>query len=409
MSEYTDLSFETECGQYEFDRFVDSHELGSLLQQTKWPLVKANWDSRRIVVRQNGEIKASAQILIRRIGLGFSLFYIPRGPVIDYKDRELCRFFFTQLKKWASKQRAAFIKIDPLVIDTRVTPDGNEEREINDDVIAMLKELGFIHHGRTMTFEETVQPRSQAVIDLACIRKPDKKLRYYLNNARKKGVKVMRMKEDGVPLFSMLEEKTSDRKNIALRSKDYFENLMKVYGDHANISIAYLDLEESLLSEQQRLEKLHVQLGNPQYKEAKKAEIGEQIASVEKSLEVLGQMKTKYGQRAYISGALIIRSDRFSELLYAGMDEELSIYRSNTSFQDAVDWAKENGCAYCNLGGVEGDFNDHLAGYKRLYQPNFESYIGEFDLPVFKPVYYAVSKMIPAVRKLHTVLARRKK
>ena len=35
MSEYTDLSFETECGQDEFDRFVDSHELGSLLQQTK--------------------------------------------------------------------------------------------------------------------------------------------------------------------------------------------------------------------------------------------------------------------------------------------------------------------------------------------------------------------------------------
>ncbi len=100
MSEYTDLSFETECEQDEFDRFVDGHELGSLLQQTRWHFVKANWNSRRIVVRQNGEIKASALILIRRIGLGFSLFYIPRGPVIDYKDHKLCSFFFTQLKKY---------------------------------------------------------------------------------------------------------------------------------------------------------------------------------------------------------------------------------------------------------------------------------------------------------------------
>lgn len=409
MKDYKVLRFETDCLQQEFDEYCEQHPHGSLLQESAWSQVKANWESYRVAVRDEEGICAAAQILSRRIGLGFHLFYIPRGPLIDYSDTWLCRFFFSHLKDWAKEKKAAFIKIDPLILDSKVSADGTEEHDLNPEAVEQLKKLGFIHHGRTMKFDDTAQPRTQAVIDLTRERKPDKKLKYYLNHAKKKGVKVMRMKEDGVALFTKLEEKTANRKNIALRSEEYFRTLMHVYCDKANISIAYIDIEDSLASENARLEQLNKQIQNPQYKEAKKAEIAEQIASTEKSVDVLKQMKEKYGKTVYISGALIIRSGQYSELLYAGMDEDLSIYRSNSSFQDAVDWAKENGCRYCNLGGVEGTLDDSLTGYKKLYSPDFESYIGEFDLPVIKPVYYAVDKLIPAVRKINTVLARREK
>ena len=409
MKDYTRLIFETDCSKEEFDAFAENHPNGSLLQESRWAEVKSNWDSCRVVLRSENEIVAAAQILIRRIGLGFSLFYIPRGPLLDWSDEKLCAVFFERLKKFGHERKAAFIKIDPLVIDSRVSADGETEDDLGSEAIEILKNYGWIHHGKTMRFEDTVQPRSQAVVYLGTNRKKDKKLKYYLNHAKKKGVQVMRMKADGAELFAKLEEKTADRKNIALRSQEYFEHMMKVYGEDANISIAYINIDDSLKNENERLVSLNTQLENPQYKEAKKAEIREQIASVEKSISVLSEMKEKYGNTAYISGALIIRSGRYSELLYAGMDEELGIYRSNNSFQDAIDWAEENGCKYCNLGGVEGTLDDSLAGYKKLYGPDFESYIGEFDLPVYAPVYYAVSRLIPAVRKFHTVLAKRSK
>lgn len=408
METKTFLRFETECGADEFDAFVENHPAGSLLQESKWAAVKSNWDSCRIVVRKDNQICAAAHVLVRNVGLGLKFFYIPRGPLVDFNDEEVCRFFFDNLKKYAIRKRAAFIKMDPLILDSRVTAEGEKETDLGNGVIEKLKGLGMVYRGKTMKFDETVQPRTQAVIDLTRERKQDKKLKYYLKHAAKKGVRVMRMKAEGCELFARLEEKTSSRKNIALRSKEYFENLMKVYGDEANISIAYINIDESLKQENEKLAKLNQQIENPQYKEAKKAEIREQITSCEKSIEVLKEMQQKYGTTAYISGALIIRSGSYSELLYAGMDEELGIYRSNNSFQDAVDWAKENGCRYCNLGGVEGTLDDSLTGYKKVYGPDFESYIGEFDLPLIRPAYYAAEKLIPAARKLHTILAKRK-
>lgn len=401
------LYFDTNCGKDEFDQFVEEHPYGSLLQESRWAEVKSNWDHFRIAVRDETGIRASALVLSRKIGLGLKLFYLPRGPLIDFNDQALCNFFFSELKKWSRSQRAAFIKIDPLIPASNVHPDESVEEDLNTEVISRLKDYGFIHHGLTMRIDETVQPRTQAVIDLSKNLKPGKKLKYYLKNADKKGVKVIRMKEDGVDLFSSLEQKTADRKNIALRSRDYFKNLMSVYGDNANISIAYLNITEALRQNEERMEQLKKQLSNPQYKEAKIAEINEQITSVEKSVGLLKSLREKHGDIAYISGALIIRSAQYSELLYAGMDEELSIFRSNTSFSDAVDWAKEHGCRYCCLGGVEGTLDDSLTTYKKVYSPDFISYIGEFDMPVIKPVYLLVSKLIPAVRNFHTFIAKR--
>lgn len=401
--------FITDCNLKEFDAFVEQHEAGSILQESSWAHIKANWDCYRVVMKDVGGIQAAAQILSRNIAFGYKLFYIPRGPVMDYQNRELCSCFMHELKVWAKKKHAAFIKIDPLILNSYVGPDGSSEEHLNEDIISMLEEFGFIHHGLTMGFEETVQPRSQAVVDLIRPIKMNKKLKYYLNHAGKKGVRVQRMGAEGVDLFARLESLTAERKNIALRSRDYFQLLMDTYKENADISIAYINIPETRQEEEKRLEQLKKQQNNPQYKAAKLQEIQEQIDSTEKALQVLSEMHQKYGNIVYISGALIIRSNHFSEMLYAGMDEDLSIYRSNSSFQDALDWARENGCRYCNLGGVEGTLDDSLSAYKKLYSPTFESYIGEFDLPINTVLYLAVTRLLPAVRKFHTFAARRKK
>ncbi len=404
------FTFTTECDADEFDAFVENSENGSILQETRWADIKTNWKSSRVAVRENGKICASALVLKRNLVAGLKFFYIPRGPILDYRDAELLRFFLINLKKWSRKCGAVVVKVDPLIRHSSVNADGSEYADMNEDIIAYLKDFGFRHKGFTMGFDQTVQPRTQAVVHSRDGGyKPAKKLNYYLKRASKNEIKVRRMGIEGTEIFALLESKTASRKNIALRDKDYFRTIMSVYGENANISLSYIQTDETLQKEYKKLEDLNQKLKNPQYKEAKIAEIHEQISSVEKGVHLLEDLRTRYGETVNIAATLAIRSGRFSELLYAGMDDELGFFRSDTSWKDAIEWALESGCVYCNLGGVEGTLDDSLTQYKKLYSPDFESYIGEFDLPVNKPLYFVVDALIPEFRKLNTVLAQRKK
>ena len=76
----------------EHDAFVSSHELCNLLQSSKWGLVKENWKRSIVGVKEQGKLVASCMILIKPLPLGFSMFYIPRGPVLDYTNAALTAY-----------------------------------------------------------------------------------------------------------------------------------------------------------------------------------------------------------------------------------------------------------------------------------------------------------------------------
>ncbi|MBQ1386331.1 MAG: peptidoglycan bridge formation glycyltransferase FemA/FemB family protein [Erysipelotrichales bacterium] len=369
----------------ELDRFAENAERGSLLQESLWAKVKDNWDHAYILCRKDGIPAASAMVLIRKLAGPWKLFYIPRGPLLDYSDHELVRYFFAELKSWAKKNGAVTVRFDPLIVhDVRESKDDPTDTQAPDEVTEFLKTLGIKHHGYNLDMYAAMQPRTQAVVYFADEKPMGKKLRYYLKHAKSKGVEIVRMKTDGVDRFAELEEKTADRKGISLRNGEYFRKLTEVYGENANISLGFLNVKESLAKETSVKEQLEKQLEDPKYTEKKRFEIGERLSSVSKNVERLAEIHEKHGDTIWISGALIVRSGSYAELMYAGMDEEFEFYRSNATFQDAIDWAKENGCRYCNLGGVEGTLDDSLTMFKDLYGPRFESYIGEFDMPVRK-------------------------
>lgn len=75
------------------------------------------------------------------------MFYAPRGFLIDYHDLELLTAFTNEIKKWAKKKNAIFIKIDPYVmykehdLNGDLVPNGID----NSDVVDNLKSLGYHH------------------------------------------------------------------------------------------------------------------------------------------------------------------------------------------------------------------------------------------------------------------------
>ncbi len=393
----------------QLDRFVESCDNGSLLQESRWASVKDNWDHYFVGVSDGQQLKATAMILSRTLVRPFRLFYIPRGPIMDFEDQELCEFFFANLKKFAKRHHAVYVKFDPLIIHSVHQPGDDVKVNETDPLTARLIAMGMKHHGYTLDFDSTFQPRTQAVVWLNEDRPMNKKLRYYLNNAKKRHVEIVRMKEDGVEIFAELEHKTEQRKSISLRNADYFRKLMQVYGEEANLSFARLDVAASLEHEEKLRNELTAQLEDPKYGEKKRFEIRERLSSVEKYLDNLQSFRRDYGDEIWISGGLIIRSGRFSELLYAGMDENFASYRSNSSFQDALDWARECGCEKCNTGGVEGTLDDSLTVFKQLYSPHFESYIGEFDMPVNPLMYTTINTLLPYAKKAMFAFAAKKR
>lgn len=394
------MIFKTNIDINEFDEFVENSPIGSLLQESKWAKVKDNWNSLRVgIYDNNNKLIATGLVLIRDLILGYKLYYLPRGPILDYSNKELVKYFFDSLKDIAKKDKAIVIKCDPLIIhDIRLPED--EINNDEDETTKLLKSLGFNHKGYNLDMYATSQPRTQAVVYLNEEKPIKKKLNYYLKNAIKKNVEIVRMHSEGAKLFGDLEDKTAERKNISLRNADYFKKIMDIYGDDANISFQTVKIIPSLEKANKLKEEILNKLNDPKVTDKKKHEYNEQLSSVEKEINELESFKDKYGEEIWMSGALIIKSKNFSELMYAGMDQTFKNYRSNSSFNDAIVWAKENDCLKCNLGGVEGKLDDSLTMFKDLYSPLFESYIGEFDLPVNKFVFKSFELLLPLAKKI---------
>ena len=91
--------FFKDINREEFDEFVKNHEYCNLLQSYNWAKVKNNWDHVYTGVYRDNELVATGLVLIKRLPLSFCMYYLPRGPIMDYKDKELVQYYFDQLKK----------------------------------------------------------------------------------------------------------------------------------------------------------------------------------------------------------------------------------------------------------------------------------------------------------------------
>src|SRR3989338_2405139 len=101
-----------------WNKFVANSLYGSILQSYEWGEVKSffGWKPIRLVLEENGKIAAGISILKREIPfIRHSLFYAPRGPVVDYANKDLLHALQAVIEKEADRHRAISLKIDPEV------------------------------------------------------------------------------------------------------------------------------------------------------------------------------------------------------------------------------------------------------------------------------------------------------
>ena len=104
---------------------LDGVLIGDILQCLEWGEVKKpDWQPIPISIERDGVLRAVALVLKRKMPYSDrSIFYVSRGPILDWNDADLIRELFAKIRQEALRHKVAFIKIDPAIpFDAPSTP-----------------------------------------------------------------------------------------------------------------------------------------------------------------------------------------------------------------------------------------------------------------------------------------------
>lgn len=161
--------------------------------------------------------KIRANIIKLGLPLGKSFLYIPHGPEIDFEHiksglkNELVNFI-KYLKDLAQEKEAIFVKMEPL----------------SDVVMELLYRKGVKRSSKQ------IQPYKTVILDLnlpeaRLLERMHQKTRYNINLSEKKGLKLE--ESNNVDAFWKLLKQTAKKDQFSTHPKEYYEKMIKFFGD----------------------------------------------------------------------------------------------------------------------------------------------------------------------------------
>lgn len=397
--------FKVGVAKHEHDSFILQHPLCNLLQSSSWAEVKDNWESTIVGVYKEQELVASSLVLIKHLPLGYTMFYTPRGPVMDYKNKELVRFFITNLKQYAKSRKCLFIKMDPGIhvndypIQTPTTNYYDVSVELEN-----LKHAGVKHLGYATSIADVIQPRYQANVyrNETFEEQLPRHTKRLLKDAIRHNVKVVKADVSRIQAFREVVALTEERKQVSLRNQEYFSKLMHIYGDAAHLILGEVNIKTSLQDLQTLQTQVIEELALVDEKSRKKKQrLNDQLTSINKSIDEFSSLHIESDEPTIIAGVLSIRFGDTMEMLYAGMDDRFKKFMPQyLLYVEQMKEAFTLGCNYCNMGGVEGDLQDGLSKFKSNFNPMINEFIGEFDVVVLPIRYKIFTNLLKLYKKI---------
>lgn len=330
----------------EWDAHLLAHR-GHLLQSWTWGELKSRFGWSAVQVYAPGG-DAAAQILFRRLPLGLTLAYVPRGPVVEWTNNEQCRTLFAFIHAEAKKRRAILLKVEPNLW----SPDFSLDSSRTETAANFLKTSGFIP-------ADTIQPRTSLVIDLngdeaTILAAMKQKTRYNIRLAEKKGVTIRQGRAEDVTTFYQLAQTTAARDSFGVHSLAYYQTAYDLFGPAGRV-LFIAEFE------------------------------GQALAAL---------MAFKFGPDAYY-------------FYGASSNEQRNLMAPYLLQWAAIRWAKSQGCTRYDLWGIpdadpvtlEAEFeqrHDGLWGvyrFKRGFGGQWTQSLGAFDY-VYNPLLYRFYKLI---------------
>lgn len=320
--------------KYDYNGFLESTDNGNVFQSYEWGELKklSGWQPVRLLLEDNTGIKGAATILKRSFA-GMTIFYSPRGPVIDYYGQPHLLSLFSQgVVPLAKQQKAIFWRIDPEITSSFTLP-----------ILAGNK---FLPVPANNPFGG-IQPKWVWRIPL--VNNPEelwltlkKGARRQINKARKAGVEVREGSKQDIPVFYQLLQETALRNKFLLRSMSYYNDLWRKLTSSSSVSL---------------------------------------------------KMMLAYTGQTPVATALAAGFGKGVWDIYAGNSQtNRDLGASYLLTWELIAWACKRGYAFYDLGGIAPQVDqDHpLTGlkiFKSRFGGNEVEFIGEYDL-VFYPLTY---------------------
>jgi lipid II:glycine glycyltransferase (peptidoglycan interpeptide bridge formation enzyme) len=336
-----------------WDQSVLSMPEPHILQSWAWGVTKAQtgWRAKRLVWIGEAPVLGTsdrfaawgcAGLLVRRLTdrLPIAVGYVPKGPLLDWSDEELTLRVLRDLEQQARRASALFVKIDPDVVA------GSPEGEA---LVTLLRRRGWTSSAEQIQYRNTVISDLTPDEDkLLAAMKP--KWRYNIRLAERSGVCVRAGGVSDLPLFYKMYAETGDRDSFLVRPFEYYQAIWEPFLAQGLAHLLFAEVD------------------------------GEAVA---------GLVLFRFGPTAWY--------------FYGASTAQHRDVMPNHALQwAAMRWAKAHGCTRYDWWGAPDvlDESDPMWGvyrFKQGFAGEFTPYIGAWDYPVNKALYWGYTRAMPKV------------
>lgn len=368
-----------------------------------------NLKTKILAVKENDEVLAYATFIYFPYKKFFFKVTAQHGPIMDYSNTELVRFYMTELKKYFAKDfRVLCVRVNPF-LNERIYKDieyvETTKESIETDKI--LTSLGYKPLNDDLFTNPTLASRciysrelEETLTEDTLLKTVSTMAKRSINKAIKEGITVKEIdifNDEDAAIFDSINKSTEDRINFQIRTSEYFRNLKTALGDKLHLMVSYLDCDslisklnkeiEDFNAEKNKLtEKLESGKVNPEKTMNKIARIDESIAFNNDKIAKITSLKEENGNIIYLSCASFIETKQ--DLIYftGGMKKEFS--RFNGSYlvmYTMIKYAIRNNFKIFNFFGTSKDFTSEDATdysvlqFKRHFNGNVEYFMDNYE------------------------------
>lgn len=387
--------------QQEFDKFASAHKYKNYYQTSSYGnlMSKHGYKVHYIgIIDSTNHLVGASLLLYTTVFMNKKIAYAPGGILFDYNIAENIVELVKKLRNVLGKQDFILLRMDPYIPATIRNKRGLISN-INSDVNNILKNIkyaGFKYKGQNNFFENE-RGRFESIVLLS-----EKTIKdVYLGFNKRTRHKINKASNSGVLIVEDTNKKTEFLQNIIStnkRSKEYYDDFMKAFGNKAKIYYAVLDTNAYVTSIKKAYEhemelnekltsKIQDNIGTTNQRILNSKMESDKLLSVYKDQLVFAtNILEKYPKSVLIGGAITLEYNEAIYLIAEGYDKKYKSLNSNYLTRwFIINEAVQKGYKYLNLNNIVGDFknknpystlNENKLGFGSI--PT--EYIGEFDL-----------------------------
>ncbi|WP_414048112.1 aminoacyltransferase [Macrococcus equi] len=368
------------------------------------------------VTDDNNEIVAAGLFTAVPVMKVFKYFYSNRGPIMNYRDKELVQFYFNELKKYLKQNKALHLRIDPYVPYQLRNHDGEViESYHTEEIFNTLKTLGFIHQGFTTGFHPIHQIRFHSVLNTEgltekeVLKNMDSLRKRNIKKVIKNGIKVRDLSIDELPIFRQFMNDTSGKKEFVDRDDSFYRNRLEHFGDRVRMPLAYIDFTTYIPQLKTEEKDVLAQISKAQSELEKQPEAKKwrniltssetQLKSVQEKLAEAIDLQQKHGDTLPVAAAFYLINPFEVVYLAGGTANEFRHFAGSYAIQwEMIKYTMQTDINRYNFYGISGDFTEDAedAGviqFKKGFNADVIEYIGDFVLPINQPAYTLYDKI----------------